>query len=108
VKVMPMDYKRALREEAERRSAEAGEPAIVAEHGNGDGAGAVRAGQGAPYPPAADGEQETSKTGEAGQYEDASRAAERAEREAREQGADRAEEEQVEAEAAEEVLPSNG
>jgi hypothetical protein len=107
VKVMPMDYKRALREEAERRSADAGEPAIVAEHGNGDGSGAVRAGQGAPYPPA-DGNQETKRTGEAGQHEDAAVAAERAEREAREHGANRAEEEQAEAEAAEEVLPSNG
>ena len=107
VKVMPMDYKRALREEAERRSAEAGEPAIVAEHGNGDGSGPVRAGQGGPYPPG-DGNLEAKRTGEAGQHEDAAVAAERAEREAREHGANRAEEEQAEAEAAEEVLPSNG
>jgi glutamate synthase domain-containing protein 2/glutamate synthase domain-containing protein 1/glutamate synthase domain-containing protein 3 len=65
VKVMPIDYKRALREEAERRAAaEAGEPALIADHGNGDGADPVRAGRGA--------------------------------------------EEQIEAAAAEEVLPSNG
>ena len=55
VKVMPMDYKRALREEAERLAEEAGEPAVIGEHGNGDGAGPVRAGQGAPYPPAGSG-----------------------------------------------------
>jgi hypothetical protein len=108
VKVMPIDYKRALREEAERRGAEAGEPAVIGERGNGDGAGPVRAGQGAPYPPPADGDYETSKTGEAGQYEDAASAAERASRDARERGFTRAEEEQVEDEAAEEVLPSNG
>jgi glutamate synthase (NADPH) large chain len=64
VKVMPIDYKRALREEAERRAAEAGEPALISEHGNGDGADPVRAGKGA--------------------------------------------EEQIEAAAAEEVLPGNG
>jgi glutamate synthase domain-containing protein 3 len=108
VKVMPMDYKRALREEAERLAEEAGEPAVVGERGNGDGAGPVRAGQGGPYPPAADGEQETATTGEAGQYEDAAVAAERASREARDRGFTRAEEEQAEEEAAEEVLPSNG
>jgi hypothetical protein len=103
-----MDYKRALREEAERRVEEAGEPAVVGERGNGDGTGPVRAGQGGPYPPPADGEQETAETGEAGQYEDAAVAAERASRAARERGFTRAEEEQAEDEAAEEVLPSNG
>ena len=58
VKVMPMDYKRALREQAERQSIEAGEPAVVAEHGNGDGAAPVRAGQGGPYSPASGGHEE--------------------------------------------------
>ncbi len=108
VKVMPMDYKRALREEAERQAEEAGEPAVIGERGNGDGTGPVRAGQGSPYPPPAGGEQETAKTGEAGQYEDASVAAERAGRESRDRGFTHAEEEQAEEEAAEEVLPSNG
>jgi glutamate synthase domain-containing protein 2/glutamate synthase domain-containing protein 1/glutamate synthase domain-containing protein 3 len=107
VKVMPMDYKRALREEAERRSEEAGEPAVVAEHGNGDGSGPVRAGQGGPYE-ATDGHHEASTTGEAGQHEDAAAAAERAERSARQRGAAPGEEEQIEEEAVEEVLPGNG
>jgi glutamate synthase domain-containing protein 3 len=107
VKVMPMDYKRALREEAERLSEEAGEPAVVGERGNGDGAGPVRAGQGAPYA-AADGDQEATRTGEAGQHEDAAVAAGRMGRATRARGADEATEEQAEAEAAEEVLPSNG
>jgi GXGXG motif-containing protein len=107
VKVMPMDYKRALREEAERRSVEAGEPAVVAEYGDGDGAGPVRAGQVGPYP-AGDGHQEALTPGEAGQHEDAAVAAERAARAARERGADPAAEEQIEEEAVEEVLPGNG
>jgi hypothetical protein len=68
----------------------------------------VRAGQGSPYPPPADGDHETANTGEAGQHEDAAVAAERAGREARARGFSRAEEEQAEEEATEEVLPSNG
>jgi glutamate synthase domain-containing protein 3 len=107
VKVMPMDYKRALREEAERVAVAAGEPAVTAERGMGDGAGPVEAGQGAPYP-AGDGHQEAVTTGEAGQHEDAAVAAGRAERAARERGADEATIEQIGEEAAEEVLPSNG
>jgi hypothetical protein len=107
VKVMPMDYKRALREAAERQAVEAGEPAVMAERGNGDGAGPVEVGQTAPYAPT-DGHQETARTGEAGQHEDAAVAAEEAGRAARARGADEAVEEQAEAEAAEEVLPSNG
>ncbi|MEA2421131.1 MAG: glutamate synthase large chain, partial [Thermoleophilaceae bacterium] len=108
VKVMPMDYKRALREEAERRGAEAGEPAVIGERGNGDGGGPVRAGQGDSYPAQVNGEHETARTGEAGQHEDAAVAAQRAERDARRRGAAPGEEEQIEEEAAEEVLPSNG
>src|SRR3712207_5366814 len=46
VKVMPMDYKRVLREREERQRVDAGEPAVVAEHGDGDGGGPVRVGQG--------------------------------------------------------------
>jgi hypothetical protein len=107
VKVMPMDYKRALREEAERRSEEAGEPAVIGERGNGDGSGPVEAGQGAPYAPAG-GNQEASRPGEAGQYEDAAVAAGDVGRATRARGADNGTEEQAEAEAAEEVLPSNG
>jgi glutamate synthase (NADPH) large chain len=107
VKVMPMDYKRALREKAERLAAEAGEPSVIGERGNGDGSGPVEAGQTAPYP-AGDGHQETAQTGEAGQYEDAAVAAEKAGSAARARGAGEATEEQAEAEAAEEVLPSNG
>src|SRR3954449_2930998 len=107
VKVMPMDYKRALREEAERRSEEAGEPAVIGERGNGDGSGPVRAGQGAPYAPA-DGDQEATRTGEAGQHEDAAVAAGQVGRATRARGASNGTEEQAEAEAAEEVLPSNG
>jgi hypothetical protein len=107
VKVMPMDYKRALREEAERLAEEAGEPAVIGERGNGDGAGPVLAGQGAPYPES-DGDHEAQRTGEAGQHEDAAAAAERAERDARKRGVTPGEEEQIEEEATEEVLPSNG
>jgi hypothetical protein len=107
VKVMPMDYKRALREAAERDAVEAGEPAVVGERGNLDGSGPVEAGQPTPYP-AGDGHQETVTTGEAGQHEDAAVAAARAERDARAHGATPAEEEQIEEEATEEVLPSNG
>jgi hypothetical protein len=81
---------------------------VVAEHGNGDGAGPVRAGQGGPYPPATDGHHEATRTGEAGQHEDAAVAAERAGRAARARGADEATREQAEEEATEEVLPSNG
>src|SRR3954466_14575285 len=82
VKVMPIDYKRALREEAERRAAEAGEPAVIGERGNPGGRGRVEAGQPTPYP-AGDGHQETVTTGEAGQHEDAAVAAARAGRDAR-------------------------
>jgi hypothetical protein len=107
VKVMPMDYKRALREAAERDAVEAGEPAVVGERGNLDGSGPVEAGQPAPYP-AGDGHQETVTTGEAGQHEDAAVAAARAGEAARRDGASPGEEEQIEEEATEEVLPSNG
>jgi hypothetical protein len=104
---MPMDYKRALREAAERDAVEAGEPAVVGERGNLDGSGPVEAGQPAPYP-AGDGHQETVTTGEAGQHEDAAVAAARAGEAARRDGASPGEEEQIEEEATEEVLPSNG
>jgi glutamate synthase domain-containing protein 2/glutamate synthase domain-containing protein 1/glutamate synthase domain-containing protein 3 len=107
VKVMPMDYKRALREEAERLAVLAGEPAITAERGDSDGAGPVRAGQVAPYGDG-DGHQEASRTGEAGQHEDAAVAAARAGEAARRDGAGPGEAEQIEEEATEEVLPSNG
>jgi hypothetical protein len=107
VKVMPMDYKRALREEAERQAVAAGEPAVNAERGNHDGSGPVEAGQVAPYG-AGDGHQEASDLGEAGQHEDAAAAADRAGRAARRRGAGPGEEEQIEEEATEEVLPSNG
>jgi len=107
VKVMPMDYKRVLREREEQASIDAGEPAVIAEHGDGDGAGPVRAGQGDAYSPAGNG-MEASKTGEAGQHEDASAAAERAGRAARDAGADDGERAQIEEEAEEEVLPWNG
>jgi glutamate synthase (NADPH/NADH) large chain/glutamate synthase (ferredoxin) len=107
VKVMPLDYKRALRELAERRDVDAGEPAVVAEHGNGDGAGPVRAGQGAPYS-TADGHEEARTTGEAGQYEDAAVAAARAYNAALARGASEAEAAQAAEEAEEEVLPSHG
>ena len=101
------DYKRALRETAERRAVEAGEPALIGERGNADGSGPVEAGQPAPYP-VADGHQEAAGVGEAGQHEDASVAAARAGEAARRAGAGPAEEEQIEEEATEEVLPSNG
>jgi glutamate synthase domain-containing protein 3 len=107
VKVMPMDYKRALRETAEREAAEAGEPAVIGERGNLDGSGPVEAGQGAPYP-VGDGHQETTRVGEAGQHEDAAVAAARAGEAARRDGRGPAEEEQIAEEATEEVLPSNG
>ncbi|MEA2472163.1 MAG: glutamate synthase large chain [Thermoleophilaceae bacterium] len=107
VKVMPMDYKRVLREREERQRVESGEPAVVAERGAGDGAGPVRVGQGAPYPPA-DGDQETSETGEAGQTEDAADAAERGERAAAAAGADEAAQAEAAAGAEEEVLPHGG
>jgi glutamate synthase (NADPH/NADH) large chain/glutamate synthase (ferredoxin) len=110
VKVMPVDYKRVLREraeEAEKASVDAGEPSVVAEHGDGTGAGAVRAGQGAPYAPAGNG-QESRELGEAGQHEDAAVAAERAGKAAEQAGKDEAEKAQAEEEAEEEVLPWNG
>jgi glutamate synthase (NADPH/NADH) large chain/glutamate synthase (ferredoxin) len=107
VKVMPEDYKRVLRERAEQAEVDAGVPSVVAEIGDGDGAGPVRAGQGATYPPA-DGNEETSQVGEAGQTEDAAVAAERAGRDAAADGADPGEQAQIEEEASEEVLPQNG
>jgi glutamate synthase domain-containing protein 2/glutamate synthase domain-containing protein 3 len=107
VKVMPMDYKRVLRERAEQASIEAGEPSVIAEHGDGDGAGPVRAGQGATYPPAGNG-LEDREPGEAGQQEDAAVAAERAGKRAAEDGASDVEKAQIEEEAEEEVLPWNG
>jgi glutamate synthase domain-containing protein 3 len=107
VKVMPMDYKRALRELAERQAIEAGEPAVVAEHGNGDGAGPVRSGQAAAYT-VADGHEETKGPGEAGQHEDAAAAAERAYKAALARGASEAEAAQAAEQAEEEVLPSHG
>jgi glutamate synthase domain-containing protein 3 len=108
VKVMPMDYKRALREMAEKRSIDAGEPAVVAEHGDGDGAGPIEAGQPAAYLPTGDGHQETSTVGEAGQYQDADDAAERAGDAARRAGADEATQAEAEAAGEEEVLPRRG
>jgi len=107
VKVMPMDYKRVLREREERASIEAGEPSVIAEHGDGDGRGPVRAGQAPPYN-GGDGNQEAREVGEAGQHEDAAKAAERAGKAARDSGASEAEKAQAEEEAEEEVLPWNG
>src|SRR3954463_11246662 len=107
VKVMPMDYKRALRELAEKQAQEAGDFAEIAERGDGDGSGAVRSGQAPPYVPG-DGRQETSKLGEAGQYEDADEAAERAGDAARRAGADEATQREAEAAGEEEVLPNRG
>jgi hypothetical protein len=110
VKVMPEDYKRVLRERAEaaeQTEIDAGVPSVIAEHGDGSGAGPIRAGQGATYPPA-DGHEEASRVGEAGQTEDAAVAADRAGREAAAAGADNGEKAQIEEEASEEVLPQNG
>src|SRR4051812_2285111 len=107
VKVMPMDYKRALRELAEKHAQEAGDFAEIAEPGDGDGSGAVRSGQAPPYVPG-DGRQETGKLGEAGQYEDADEAAERAGDAARRAGADEATQREAEAAGEEEVLPNRG
>jgi hypothetical protein len=107
VKVMPMDYKRALRELAERQAQEAGDFAEIAERGDGDGSGVVRSGQAPPYVPG-DGRQESSKVGEAGQYEDADEAAERAGDAARRAGADEATQREAEAAGEEEVLPNRG
>jgi hypothetical protein len=108
VKVMPMDYKRALRELAERQAIEAGSPAIVEERGDGTGAGGVEAGQVDTYVPAGDGHEEARRPGQAGQHEDAAAAAERAGQEARKRGATDGERAQIEEEAEEEVLPSHG
>jgi hypothetical protein len=104
VKVMPMDYKRALSEQADRRHVDSGEPAVIAEHY--DGTTAVRAGQGEPYSVGNGGHQEAHDTGEAGQHEDAAKAAERAGKAAKDR--DPAERAEIEAEAEEEVLPFNG
>jgi hypothetical protein len=109
VKVMPLDYKRALRELAEKQSVEAGEPAVVGQRGDGSGEGAITAGQGAPYPPADGGPGEQARElGESGQYEDAAVAAERAGKAAQEAGADPAKQKAAESEGAEEVLPHHG
>jgi hypothetical protein len=108
IKVMPMDYKRALRELAERQSIEAGEFAEIAEHGDGDGRGPVRAGQAPPYVPAGDGHEEAREVGEAGQHEDADHAAQRRGDAARRAGADEATQAAAESEGAEEVLPGHG
>src|SRR4051794_23200192 len=105
VKVMPMDYKRVLREREEAASIDAGEPAVIAEHGDGDGAGPVRAGQGAEYPPAGNGFEAT-EPGEAGQHEDAAVASDRARQSS--DGRKEGEKAQIEEEAEEEVLPWNG
>jgi hypothetical protein len=102
---MPMDYKRVLREREEQASIDAGEPSVIAEHGDGDGAGPVRAGQGASYPPTGNG-LEDREPGEAGQQEDAAVAAERAGKSA--DGREAAEKAQIEEGAEEEVLPWNG
>jgi hypothetical protein len=107
VKVMPMDYKRALREAAERESVAAGEPPEVAERGDGSGAGVVESGQASAYA-ASDGDQNTAETGEAGQYEDASVAADRAGDATREAGGDPAKQAAAEEQATEEVLPGHG
>jgi hypothetical protein len=107
VKVMPMDYKRALREAAEKQSVEVGEPAVIGARGDGDGAGPIMAGQAASYPPG-DSDHNQRENGEAGQYEDASVAAERAGAAAREHGADPATQAAAEDEATEEVLPGHG
>jgi glutamate synthase domain-containing protein 3 len=103
VKVMPKDYKRALRELAEREKAAAGEPVAVAERGNHDGSGPVESEAPAPYMPAG-GHEEARRPGEAGQFEDAADAARRAHR----PGRDPATDEQAEGEAGERVLPSHG
>jgi glutamate synthase domain-containing protein 2/glutamate synthase domain-containing protein 1/glutamate synthase domain-containing protein 3 len=87
IKVMPLDYKRALRELAERETVE-------------DGRGPVDGDGQAPYMPAG-GHEEARRTGEAGQFEDAAVAADRAEA-AGEDG------EQAAGEAGERVLPSHG
>jgi glutamate synthase (NADPH/NADH) large chain/glutamate synthase (ferredoxin) len=107
VKVMPMDYKRALRELAEKQAQEAGDFAEIAERGDGDGRGPVRSGQGLPYAPS-DGDHESRDVGEAGQYEDADVAAERAGDAARRAGADEATQREAEAAGEEEVLPHHG
>jgi glutamate synthase domain-containing protein 3 len=107
VKVMPMDYKRALREAAEKQSVEAGEPAVIGARSDGDGAGPVEAGQPASYAPG-DSDHGARETGQAGQYEDAAVAAERAGEAAREAGADPAKQAGAASEGAEEVLPQHG
>ena len=68
---------------------------MIAEHGDGTGAGPVRAGQAAAYP-VGDGHQEGREVGEAGQREDAGA------------GANDGEQAQIDDEAEEEVLPWNG
>jgi hypothetical protein len=102
-----MDYKRALRELAEKQAQDAGDFAEVAERGDGDGSGPVRSGQAPPYV-VGDGHQESARVGEAGQYEDADVAAERAGDAARRAGADEATQREAEAAGEEEVLPRHG
>jgi glutamate synthase (NADPH/NADH) large chain/glutamate synthase (ferredoxin) len=99
VKVMPMDYKRALRELAERQAADAGEPDLVAERSDDPGEGPAKDSQ-APYVPAGGHEEKRDGPGEPGQYEDAATAAQRAEQ--------NGEGEQAAGEAGERVLPSHG
>jgi glutamate synthase (NADPH/NADH) large chain/glutamate synthase (ferredoxin) len=108
VRVMPIDYKRALRELAEKREVEVGVAAPVAEHGDGDGRGHARSGQPSPALPATDGDQEAREPGESGQYKDAAVAAEEGGEAARDAGADDATQAAAEEEATEEVLPGHG
>jgi hypothetical protein len=107
VKVMPMDYKRVMREREERASIEAGEPSVIAEHGDGDGRGPVRAGQAPPYN-GGDGREEAREVGEAGQHEDAAVAGERGRKAAEAAGADEATQNEAASGAEEEVLPHGG
>jgi glutamate synthase domain-containing protein 3 len=111
VKVMPMDYKRALRELAEKQAVAAGEPAVVGQRGDGTGEGPIEAGQPAPYMPADGGPGEgkaAREPGEAGQYEDADVAAERRGKAVREADGDPAKAAHAEEEGTEEVLPRHG
>jgi hypothetical protein len=99
VKVMPKDYKRALREMAERQAKEAGEPDLVAERSDSPGEGPADDGH-APYMPGAGNQEKSDAAGVPGQYEDAAAAAQRAEQDGQP--------EQAEGEAGERVLPSHG
>ena len=81
---------------------------VIAEHGDGDGAGPVRAGQPGVHAPEGDGFEEARDVGEAGQHEDAAAAAARAGDAARRAGADKATQAEAEAAGEEEVLPYGG